>query len=133
MPEPWDAQQVSDEEILYINRVTGQTTTEHPLDDYYRRLYREKRMQRAQRLGTAPEKRFQPEMAEAKEDPLLRKEFEKKVKAYKEKMEKEFQQKCAEIDASVEKEKGELTRQLEEKKKELKRKQEASLKNEKAK
>ena len=108
MPESWEAQQTSDDEIWYVNKVTGQTTLEHPLDDKYKKLYMEKKRQKVQRTGVSmkPELRnFQESIGEAKEDPLLKKEFEKKIKAHKEKLEKEYKEKCADIDANIEREK----------------------------
>ncbi len=71
------------------------------------------------------------EVEDVKEDPLLKKEFEKKVKAHKEKLEKEYQDKCAEITAKVDQEKKTMLDELEKRKAELKSQQDATLKEEK--
>lgn len=44
VPEPWEAQRDNNDMIVYYNTQTGESTHQHPCDDAYRALFRQKKM-----------------------------------------------------------------------------------------
>jgi len=54
VPEPWEAQRDSNDMILYFNTQTGEQTHQHPCDDAYRILFREKRAELIKERGLIP-------------------------------------------------------------------------------
>jgi len=43
VPEPWEAQRDTNDMILYYNGETGEQTHQHPCDEAYRSMFRQKR------------------------------------------------------------------------------------------
>jgi hypothetical protein len=41
LPEPWKACQTKDGEIYYFHPKTGESTWDHPLDEFYKKKYQE--------------------------------------------------------------------------------------------
>eukprot|EP00826_Nyctotherus_ovalis_P048079 TRINITY_DN5628_c0_g2_i2.p2 TRINITY_DN5628_c0_g2~~TRINITY_DN5628_c0_g2_i2.p2 ORF type:complete len:456 (-),score=159.69 TRINITY_DN5628_c0_g2_i2:867-2234(-) len=70
-------------------------------------------------------------MEEARNDLAMERELERRLKEHREKLEKQYNEKCSEITASVEKDKAMLLNQLEEHKREMKRKHDENIKKEK--
>jgi len=50
MPEPWKPCLWEDSEMFFFNFETGQSVWDHPCDEYYRRMYLEKKAERVARL-----------------------------------------------------------------------------------
>ena len=55
VPEPWEAQRDQNDMILYYNTETGEQTHQHPCDDAYRQLFREKKATLMKERGLEPE------------------------------------------------------------------------------
>ena len=51
VPEPWEAQRDSNDLILYYNTETGEETHQHPCDEGYRLLYKQKRAELLKERG----------------------------------------------------------------------------------
>ena len=87
LPPEWEAEEMNNDEIIYVNMRTGERTTEHPCDEHYRQLViKERRKQ-----GKAIHKPFQPPSGigsvshlnvqnNAPIDPLVKMEQQKKQK-----------------------------------------------------
>ena len=55
LPEDWTWEQTEDtEEIYYFNFKTGNSTWDHPCDDYYRKQYETARFERDALAGAVP-------------------------------------------------------------------------------
>jgi len=119
LPENWDMKQTDEGEIVYLNKVTGETTTEHPCDEFYRNLYKEKKILKHNT------------QTEVKISSAIEEELQRRLKEHKEKLEKQYNEKCKEITVNIEKDKATLLNQLEEQKKEIKRKSDENLRKEK--
>lgn len=113
--------QTDEGEIVYLNKVTGETTTEHPCDEYYKNLYKEKKMLKHNT-------RLQ---SEARVGSAIEEELQKRIREHKDKLEKQYNEKCKDITASIDKEKATLLNQLEEQKREMKRRSDENLRREK--
>ena len=46
VPEPWKAFSNENDEIYYTNTITGQVIFDHPLDEEYRKKFRQAKMQK---------------------------------------------------------------------------------------
>ena len=46
VPEPWKAFSNENDEIYYTNTITGQVIFDHPLDEEYRKKFREAKMKK---------------------------------------------------------------------------------------
>lgn len=55
VPEPWEAQRDQNDMILYYNTETGEQTHQHPCDDAYRQLFREKKAVLMKERGLDPD------------------------------------------------------------------------------
>ena len=53
-PEGWTEQMDPNGNLYYYNSTTGQSSRQHPLDEYYQNLYLKLKMQRAWRIGVQP-------------------------------------------------------------------------------
>ena len=158
LPNPWKPCQTREGDIYYFNFETGESTWEHPCDEYYRKMYEK---EKKKKLEKENEKRKSKESKEKQayenyasyssqsektkslqatkksspvktepvtlselqkekklNDPILRAEYEKKVKAYREQKEEELKSK-----------KQELTKQYEDLRKELDKNHENKLSN----
>lgn len=51
VPEPWEAQRDANDMILYYNTETGEATHQHPCDEAYRLLFKQKRKSLLQKQG----------------------------------------------------------------------------------
>ena len=51
VPEPWEAQRDANDLILYYNADTGEESYQHPCDDGYRQLFKQKRAEEMKKRG----------------------------------------------------------------------------------
>lgn len=123
VPEPWKAFSNENDEIYYTNTITGQVIFDHPLDEEYRKKFREAKMKkmRGENVGPAPSadtnnsKNVQQQQVMAgpvfgakQDDPLIKAQTEKKVNEQKGVIEQQFRQSIEEIDKHFELRKKEL-------------------------
>lgn len=50
LPEPWKPCQTRDGEIYYFNFETGDSTWDHPCDEYYKKMYEREKQKKNERL-----------------------------------------------------------------------------------
>ena len=55
VPEPWEAQRDANDMILYYNNQTGEETHQHPCDEAYRRLFKQRRNSLLKARGKEPD------------------------------------------------------------------------------
>ena len=115
LPEPWKPCKTRDDEIYYFNFESGESTWEHPCDDYYRKQYLAHKGQKSNKQASVKKKRLpDPTLAfdivensagkkigspnvggfkgfdDKEKDPVLKFEMEKKLKKEKQEMEERY-------------------------------------------
>jgi hypothetical protein len=99
---------------------------EHPLDEDYRHLYRQKKAEKMQKI-----KGVQKDVKKESAEQSLKNEYDAKIREYTEKLDKEYKEKHDEVTASVEREKAELLKQIEERKRAVRLNQDELTRKEK--
>ena len=118
LPEPWKPCKTRDDEIYYFNFESGESTWEHPCDEYYRKQYQTHKAQKAKKQVETKKKR-QPDptlpfdlvdssakkspgqfrsLDDSRErDPVLKFEMEKKLRREKQEMEEKYSAEAAQL------------------------------------
>mmetsp|Transcript_73566 Transcript_73566/g.186501 ORF Transcript_73566/g.186501 Transcript_73566/m.186501 type:complete len:214 (+) Transcript_73566:74-715(+) len=78
MPEPWKPCLWEDSEMFFFNFETGQSVWDHPCDEYYRRMYLEKKAERVARLVASGS--MSADQKDQKDKKAKKKKKEKKEK-----------------------------------------------------
>ena len=135
LPDPWKPCKTREDEIYYFNFETGDSTWEHPCDEYYRRQYQTHKAQKATKKQTETKKKRLPDptlsvdlvdptvkkspgqfrsLDESKErDPVLKFEMEKKMRKEKQELEEKYRNEAAQLNREFEEKRAAYKRNFE--------------------
>ena len=124
LPDPWKPCKTRDDEIYYFNFESGESTWEHPCDEYYRNMYQTHKAQKAKKQVVETKKKRQPDptipfdlvdtsakkspgqfrsLDDSRErDPVLKFEMEKKLRREKQDLEEKYSAEAAQLSREFE-------------------------------